>query len=257
MPDPENSLAGIRVLVTRPMPQGLQTAEAISRRGGTPVLFPVLEIQETDFLAELDATLSHLQDVDLAIMVSAAAVNSVSARLRRSGNSIPESVQVGVTGPASASLCEKSGISVNFVPEKRFDSEGLLECLSPYLDDIRSAVIFRGQSGREKLRTELEARGVQVRYQQCYRRTLTAQSIQPVLGVWREKGFDAVLVTSESTLDGLLQLLGSDGLALLRTSLVVAASNRIAEHCRQHDIERISVAGNASENSLIAALEEI
>ena len=118
----------------------------------------------------------------------------------------------------------------------------------------KHAVIYRGQSGREFLKTELEALGAKVTCVESYRRKTTAESINPVVTKWSQGEINLVLITSISVLDGLMTLLGNRHLALLQGTTVVALSARIAEQCAAAGIEDVPVSGRASDEGLIQEL---
>jgi len=71
------ALAGRRVVVTRPAGQTGHMAALIRAAGGEPVLFPALEILDAGDLQPVLALIDRLDVFDLAIFISANAVNRV------------------------------------------------------------------------------------------------------------------------------------------------------------------------------------
>ena len=67
-------LTGINILVTRPAHQAGNLAATIRAAGGTPVLFPVLEIRDVKDPLPLLDLIARLDEFDLAVFVSPNAV---------------------------------------------------------------------------------------------------------------------------------------------------------------------------------------
>ena len=118
-------LAGRRVVLTRPAGQSAQLAELISAAGGEPVLFPALEIVQVADSQPLAALIDRLDTFDLAVFISANAVDKALA-LVRSRRSWPPGLRVATVGRASERALRRHGFDAVIVPEQGFDSEALL-----------------------------------------------------------------------------------------------------------------------------------
>jgi uroporphyrinogen-III synthase len=245
-------LNGLKVLVPRPW--GSTTATRIESLGGTAIQFPVIEISEPEDFSSLDESLRQLANVDLIILVSVPAATGFFRRLKQLKISVPQELKVAAIGPKTAALCECSGIEVDFVPDQRTDSEGLLDCMNGFDMTQKHAVIYRGQSGRELLKTGLEAQGAKVTYVESYRRNTTTESILPIVCQWSRGEIDVVLITSVSVLDSLVTLLGNRHLALLKGTTVVALSARLADQCVAAGIEEVLVSAHASDEGMMEKL---
>ena len=253
----EDALVGFSVLVPRPRPQGARVVSLIEDQGGRAIWFPVIEILPPESYSELDDLLRCLDGVDMLVMVSVAAVDAVIHRLDALDCAIPDNLTVAAIGPKTAARCEAAEIPVRFNPGQAVDSEGLLECLQDFGPEGKEVVIVRAQSGREKLKSELEVLGARVRYVQGYQRRVTKASFTSVIDNWRAGEINAVLITSVSILKGLLSLLGPENQALLFETPAVALSGRIAEQCREAGIRKTSVVDIASDRGMLAKLIEI
>ena len=257
-----DSLHGLKILIPRPRPFGERIASCVESRGGTAILFSVIEITPPADFASLDASLRQLTEVDLMVLVSVSAVNGVVERQRAlhqpAGRAaIPEGLKVAAVGAKTAARCASLGINVDFVPGQRMSSEGLLECMNGFRVKDKKIVIFRGQSGRELLKTELEKLGAQVKYVECYRRRTTSQSIQPIIGKWARGDINAVLITSVSILESLIELLGKPNFELLKQTIVITISRRIANQCVQAGIDQVVVADTPDDESVLEKLQFI
>ncbi len=255
------SLNGLRVLITRPDPLGNDIAEAIEEHGGIAAKFPVIEISAPDSFVALDALLRGIAGFDLLVFVSAAAVEGFVSRLEQQNVMLPEALKIAAMGPKTARLGRDKGLNIDFVPEPGPGSEGLLVSLldrerGMELKNTRIAIL-RGQSGRDLLKIELEKRGAEVVLVPCYTRRITSRPIQPIVDIWSAGKIDTVLITSVSILDGLIELLGPQNVALLHESPVVTISERIRDQCIRRGIARVRVAGGVSNDCLIDALSEV
>ena len=159
-------LEGIGVIVTRPQRQAAVFAAKIGALGGVPIVWPAIVIlppADAGPLAHAHATLALY---DIAIFVSANAVEFGAQPPAR----WPAHTVAYAPGPGTAAALVAAGIPDPQVPVTSLDSEGLLEL--PSLADVtgKRVVIFRGEGGREFLGNTLRARGATVDHVPCYRR---------------------------------------------------------------------------------------
>jgi len=249
------ALHGVRALVTRPRARAGALRDMIEQRGGEAILFPAIDIAAPRDPAELAAALAELARIDLAIFVSAAAIESAAGVMREHGMQIPRSTRIAAIGPKTAAACARAGRCADFVARARSDSEGLLDELRGFDAAGKNVLIFRGQSGREHLRRALETRGAAVRHVETYRRRLAAPPIAPLLQRWRAREIDAVLITGATLWDALSRQLGG-ARGLLEATPVIAYSARIAEHCRRGGACEVRSAARPSDDALVAALAD-
>lgn len=235
-------LEGRGILVTRPAHQAAALAEMIRGAGGLPLLFPVLEILDTARPQALDDAIARLEAYRIAVFVSPNAVSRAMPRIlaRRAW---PAGLGAATVGKASAAELRRHGIATVIVPDDRFDSEALLAL--PELNDIagQRIVVFRGDGGRELLGDTLRARGAQVDYVECYRRSRPAADPAPLLAAWAGGFLHAVTATSSEGLRNLHAMVGARGRdALLATPLFVPHP-RIAGAARALGFTRVIETG--------------
>lgn len=239
-------LQGLGVLVTRPAHQAANFARLISEAGGEPILFPVLEILDSSDQTALLATLSRLDDFDLAIFISPNAVNK-AMNLILARRTWPAGLTVAAVGKGSRRELLRYGVDKVLVPENRFDSEGLLAL--PALQDVRGrrVVIFRGEGGRELLGDTLVARGASLEYAECYRRGKPVLDAAPLLHRWARGEIHAVTVTSSESLHNLFDLLGKLGQQWLKKTPVFVPHDRIAALANRLGMENVIVTAEGDE----------
>jgi len=249
----------LSVVVTRAVHQADELCELISQAGAEAVRFPVTAIEAVDDSdPALVQSLETLNDTDVAIFVSPNAATYGLSLLERRGRELPKRTRVLAVGPGTGRQLHERGVSVSAVPQGKYDSEALLAL--PDLQDVagRSVLIIRGQVGRAMLAEELARRQALVSHLVCYRRVALDNPDPKVLSRWRDKGFDALILTSASAADHLWQLLGENAIELLKNMTFLVSSERIGEHCRSMGFAgSIVVAENAGMPALVSALDQI
>lgn len=220
----DDTLAGVRVLVTRPKTQSEMLVKAIRARGGVAIEFPVIEVRERD-AADIATDAGQLFAPDIVIFVS---VNAA-----RFGLSLADSARIAAIGPATASFIEERGRDVDIRSPDGYDSEHLLAAAD--LQQVNGKVIriIRGNGGRELLARALRDRGATVEYLEVYSRQVPDYSADDIAAVERQLlagEIDIVTVMSVESLAKLTALLPpTSHKALRETPLVTPASRVIKE----------------------------
>lgn len=224
----DTPLAGLRIAITRPRAQADLLAQRIAQLGGHPILFPLLEIEAADLTPALLQQLSRLDGFDLAIFISPNAVHYGLAAIHRAGG-LPGQLRIATVGQGSARALRDAGIVRVIAPSERFDSEALLAL--PELQQVQGwrVMILRGDGGRELLGDTLKARGAQVEYAACYRRSKPDANAASLL----QAAPDIVTVSSSEALRHLWDMLDeADKMHIAALPLFVPHA-RIAEAARQ------------------------
>ena len=214
-------LEGVGVVLTRPRAAAEPLARALQAEGANVFVFPALAIEPLAPTPGLEALLSKLAQCDLAIFVSANAVEHGLAMARRAGP-WPASLRVAAIGEATAEALRNSGIARVISPPERHDSEGLLALGEMQAVKGQNIVVFRGEGGRERIREVLEERGATVSYAECYRRVRPESDTRTLLAAWRRGEVHAVSALSAETLRNFVAMLGPESETLpARATLVV------------------------------------
>jgi uroporphyrinogen-III synthase len=240
----ELELAGLKIAVTRPRDQAAPLAQRIAQAGGTPLLFPLLDIAAVTDDAPLREQLSRLTQFDLAIFISPNAVQYGFAAIRPAD--LPPQLRIATVGQGSAKTLRELGIADILAPTERFDSEGLLAL--PELQNVAgwNVLIFRGDGGRELLGDTLKARGATVEYAACYRRSKPQQDITALLSA----APDAITVTSSEALEHLRQMLENSGNEAWRDLPLFVPHPRIADLARQQGWGRVETTASGDDGLL-------
>ncbi len=242
-------LSGRGIVVTRPREHALALAERIRMAGGDPILFPTIEILPPEDPGAVSNLIASLDGFQLAIFVSPTAAVRGHGLVSASRN-WPEGLRVAALGVGTARALEEQGIHAVIAPAGEADSEALAAL--PELQDLqgRSIVIFRGQGGREWLRTRLEERGARVEYAECYRRARPDADAGSLLARWQCGGVEAVAIASAEGLANFFDMLGPTGRGYLRATPVFVPHPRIALAARKLDVREIVVTGRGDDRTV-------
>src|SRR5258707_4942317 len=123
-PDPDaphpGPLQDVGVLVTRPARQAAGLAAQLAALGASPIVFPATVILPPPDRTRLDRIHATLDRFDIAIFVSANAVEFGAP----APQSWPAQLQTFAPGPGTAAALAAAGIHNLTIPTGSFDSEG-------------------------------------------------------------------------------------------------------------------------------------
>lgn len=255
MTEPDASLRGHTVLVTRPGHQAEPLCRLIETAGGTARAIPALEIvPRADDGARAD--LQTLQNADVAVFVSVNAVEHALALLQPGG--MPGSPALAAVGRSTAQALQRHGYLDVTVPEERFDSEGLLQ--TPLFRSVRgrTVAIVRGEGGREWLADALRRAGARVQLIAVYHRILPQKAIPSLQNALAERGVSLAVISSNAGLENLLSMAGQDHREALHELPLVVLSERTRDFARRLGFTGgIEVAANAENEKIVAALRRL
>jgi len=248
-------LEGVGVVVTRPRSAGEPLAAALMREGAKAWLYPALAIEDIEPDAHLGGLLAGLARFDMAIFVSANAVEKGLAAARRIGP-WPAALRVAAVGEATAQALRNSGIDRVISPSDRHDSDALLALAQ--LRDVkgRNIIVFRGEGGRERLKDVLEERGASVAYAQCYRRVRPEADPSALVAALGRGQIHAVSALSGETIENFVAMIGAEGVARLASVTLVVPHEAVGAHPEARRFARVVVAAHGAEG-LIEALTQV
>ena len=246
------SLTGIDILVTRPAHQAGELADRILGEGGSPVLFPVLEILDIPNPHLLLNLIERLDEFDIAIFISPNAVVK-AMHLISAKRTLPVALKVIAVGQGTAKELKNFGVTGVVAPTSRFDSEAMLDL--PLLRQVKGkrVVIFRGDKGREMLAENLLKRGGVVEYAECYHRVRPESDIAPLLSAWTTGKMKAITITSSEGLRNLCDMVGKTGEAWLKKTPLFVSHARIAQVAGELGFTRVVLTA-AGDDGLLKGL---
>ena len=305
----EQPLAGLRMVVCRPLGQAAELAERLEAAGAKPVSAPVIAVADPpDGGAALRSALASLRAGDWLVVTSPNGATRVGEALAdgagealpggagevppggisgtlfddagevASGGGealpggvggtlfddpgeaaagdvggtlfggIPDEVRVAAIGPGTARAAAEAGLPVDLVPERSV-AEGLVEAFgAPSADGGSGRVMLaRAEVARPALPDGLRAAGWEVDDVAAYRtvtQELTAEQRRQVAAA------DGVVFTSSSTVDRLVDAVGTDAVPPLVVSIGPATSATAASY-------DLSVTVEAATHTIEGAVEAL
>ncbi len=209
-------LFGRRLLVPRPRHQAGATAEAIRRRGAEPIVLPTIEIAPPPDPEALREAARRVRDYDFCLFTSANGVDRFFGALAEASLDARAlaKCRVGAIGPKTAEALLPYGIRADLIADE-FVGESLAQAIID-VPGVRRVLIPRARVAREELPALLRQAGLSVDVVVAYEtRPAGLEHKNRLVQLLSEGGLDVVLLTSSSTVDSLVELLGVDAAELL------------------------------------------
>jgi len=250
-------LAGVNLLITRPVMPASRTAQRVAALGVTPLVFPTTIIEPPANTAALATALAQLSRYYAAIFVSPSAAEMTLAPLGTPPRALPDALRVFAPGSGTAEELQRLGVAQVLIPETTFDSEGLLalpELQATAVNGKRIA-IFRGNDGRELLREALTLRGAMVDAVTAYHRRAQQTPPTGLLELLRGGHINAISAMSSDAISHLLPLVPDADRAQLLALPVYASHERIAATARTAGFTTVIETGPGDAGLITALLQ--
>ncbi|MEH6455389.1 MAG: uroporphyrinogen-III synthase [Cocleimonas sp.] len=196
-------LKGKWIAITRPEHQAEPFSENIQKVGGCLLHFPLIAI--TPFSDDKTRKkLNELIDYDMVIFVSS---NAVEQCVKLIGTEILKHKTLVTTGKKTAQTLINHDLSVDFCPEKHFNSESLLG-IKAFKEQSKGkkVAIIRGSSGRDYLKNNLIDLGASVDYIDVYSRHCPQKNLDQLKTACLQNELDVILLTSASSTASFFEL---------------------------------------------------
>lgn len=244
------TLHGLKVLVTRPKPQGEELCEKIREQGGQAVFFPIVDILPSENSEKFKQAIARLAEYDIVVFVSLHAVLQSQAFIHALWPVFPSHIQVMAIGKKTADALSSLHLPIHHYPSDNWNSEALLA--SSGLLDVRGKkiAIMRGETGREVLADVLSQRGAHVDNMIAYRRVRSKVDVQPYKNLMDAHEIDIIICTSNEILQNLTSLLGVQSVPLM------VISERMLCFAKKLGFKYLYLAKNASHDAIMSELAE-
>jgi uroporphyrinogen-III synthase len=235
-----------RLLVTRFAPHAQRLVNLLNAQGTVAFAQPLLALQKTTEFNHVSKVLT--KHYDYIIAVSPNAVDYTDQAL--AGINWPQTEYLAVGLATQAKLKAATAQKV-VVPEKCFDSEGLLDL--PLLSDLqgKNILILRGVSGRELLCETLTQRGAIVDYYQPYQRVAIALCGESLIKEWQQQNINGAIISSIELLERLMAVVPSAAHEWLRELTIYAPSERILDQAKRWGWSNTKVLPGMSDQQVI------
>jgi len=194
------------------------------------ILLPLMSIKALES-EKIIKSINNISSTDIFIFVSQNAVET-SYKYLSFNNS-----KIIAIGPTTKSKIEKSGAKVNFCPKDNFTSENLLN--SGFLKNVKNnnITIVRGDTGRNKLRRELQIRGANVKNLVTYKKIinkLTSDEVNQLKYLIENKKLEYIVVMSTELVANFIMILNSNNIKTEKLPIFIVPSHRISEYIREN-----------------------
>ncbi len=200
---------------------------------------------------DADTLLPNIAGYDLAIFISANAVEHGLAAMNRVAMPYTSLPQVATIGRGTASLLELQGIVGVACPSEPSSASLLHMPTVQALDPSAKVIVFRGVGGKEQIAGSLRARGIGVHYAEVYERRrpralkLSFADFYP----------DVILVTSRDGLQNLYAMTTDKARdSLLRLPTLLGSRSMLDLHEKLGFRQPAEVAASPLDDDMIAAV---
>lgn len=229
-------LNGLRILNTRPLKRKDAMAAAISAAGGISIPLPTLSIEAIE---NLNLDWDFLDASEQAIFISGFAVDLFFQTLDANQRTWPPRILASAVGHKTAEALKAWGLTAIQVPPIA-DSEHLMALASFQKITGQRIILITGEGGRGLMESCLKARGAQVKIFEMYRRSLNKIQEDNLLQIWHNDAIDLVLITSQTGLLNLFELIGDhQGHAWLKSKPALVISSRLAKLTEEQGFKTI------------------
>jgi len=253
----QSSLAGKRIVATRPQAQCAALCDALLAHGAEPLALPLIKIVAAEDFTELDAGLKKLRAGDWIILTSQNAVDPVALRLRFLRAAEPNTardVRVAAVGPATQQAANNAALEVQYVAQAH-DGVSLAQELGERLRG-RHVLLPRSDLANTEMPAALRQFGAEVMEVIAYRTEYLRESEAELQRRIAARRVDAVVCFSPSAVHSLVNILGAR-IAELHDHVVFAAIGEpTARAFREAGVRQPLVAGEATPEAAVSVLRD-
>ncbi|WP_370980449.1 uroporphyrinogen-III synthase [Agaribacterium sp. ZY112] len=244
-----------RILATRPAAHNKSWAQGLSDLGYKVCRVPLLSIEPLSLQQEpsIRAAMADLDHYEYLIFVSMNAVKAMFDVVDLWWPELPVRQRYLAVGAATERSLKQQlmnyGVAAEVLCHSEMNSEGLLALAELQAVEHKKILICRGRGGRPLLAQVLEERGAQVDYCELYERAVP-QELKQQLSEYQPTKDDILPVFSGEALNNFSEL------ETCRDIHVLVPSERVKQQALTLGFTQISVAENASEASMLDAIQK-
>ena len=246
-----------RIMITRPEHQAEKLVKDIKAEGGEPFLFPTLAIQAVELSNECQDKIELVNHFDIIIFISPNAVEHGLNTILKTVQ-LSDKVLLATIGQGSATaLNTYLGKQPDIVPDKNFNSEGLLATKAMQDVENKRILIVRGNAGRELLKETLQQRGALVEYFNAYQRVRPDTDSTDLEQYLQNNQIAAIVITSAESLKNLIELTPENVKPQLLQVPLLLINNRLVDIAKEAGFNsNLYIASEASDDAIIESLKK-
>jgi len=206
-------LFGKRILVTRAAHQSGSLAALLRDEGAQPILAPTIRIAPPLDSGPLRDAVTHLDCYDWILFTSGNSVDAVFSSISDAGLDVRALVgtKVCAIGVKTQQALTSRGIQADLVPDDA-RAEGVVAAMVPLLAERTRILLPRAEVAREILPESLREAGAEVDVVPAYQNLPPEhQEAERIRRLVDPAECEAILFTSSSTVQNLVDVLGQDG----------------------------------------------
>ena len=250
-------LQGKRVVVTRALEQSTELVRALTEKGASPVVLPMIAFGPPDDVTELDKAIREMAHYDWIFLTSQNALRALQERchaLRLELKAAVGGARVAVVGPATAEAATASGVVVAYVATKH-QGVALAQELAGRVHGQR-VFLPRSDRSNPELVAALNRLGATLREVVAYRTVRPHGTVLNAARMTLQQPVDAILFFSPSAVHHLQDILGNEKVLELSRRTVFAAIGPVTETAlRAANVERVLLAEDTTVASIVETLE--
>lgn len=250
----------MKILVTRPEPDGSRLAERLKAAGHEPVLEPLMSVGylegETDLTADLGAAQALAFTSANGVRAFARAVSATSATTGSASINDGRDLHVFAVGAATAAAARREGFTR--VHEAGGDVNHLAARIGTMLEPEDGAILhIAGSVVAGDLAGSLASFGFHIERRVLYDTTIVSSLSPQVIAAITDGSLEGVTVYSPRTGRILVDLLEKAGLmAAARALICYCLSTNVADAVAPVPFAECFIAGAPNEDALMELLEE-
>ncbi|GFN23576.1 uroporphyrinogen-III C-methyltransferase [Thermanaeromonas sp. C210] len=247
-------LAGRRIVVTRPHPQGEAMVRRLGALGAEVIRFPTIAIAPPDDWGPLDRAVDDAENFDWIVFTSANGVQYFWERLVARGKDARRlaGVKIAAIGPATAEALARRGITADHLPGE-YVAEAIARDLGPKVRGKR-VLLPRADIARPALAEDLRRWGAEVAEIAAYRTVKSPLKGEGLRHLLEAGKISAVTFTSASTVRNFLEIIGPEADSLLGRTAIASIGPITSAEVRRAGLKVSIEAEVYTEEGLVAAL---
>ncbi len=255
-----SSLAGVRIVLTRPEEQGWRMREALTERGAQVISFPTIQTVPLEDQARLHCALERLEMFDWVVFTSFNGVRFTLEYYAKHALHFGEKfsqVKIAAVGHPTRLELERFALRVNFVP-KVFNGESLAFELAEYENlNCKRIALFTAVEHRPELSAAFLELGANLEVIPTYQ----TQTVRPNPEVIQAIEFSALterltyIFYSPSALKAFCQIV-PDAKALLEAGIVATIGSTTASAAQAHGLRVDVTPDEFTSDALVQVLED-
>ncbi len=239
-------LFSMRIIVTRPMPDGIRTVELLERMGADVVYLPSIKLNP------IDVKIEPLDKYDLIIFTSSNSVRLFLKQMKKSGQSIQSIKRIACVGRKTANSLEKYYLVSDIIP-KEYNSASLLNELIKIGIKGKRILLPGSTMMKPYLEDKLKAKGAEVETVYLYRPEQNSikwlEIIKNKINKWENIHY--LLLTSAFAAKSAVKSFECRTLLTSKVENAVVISENVGKIAKDLGFKKVIVSREATEESML------